>query len=195
MGRSMSQSRANDVEFQAFWRAYPNRQGAAAAWLAWQKSRPIRPPLAELLAAIDQAKTWRARQEQMRKFVPAWPHPSTWLNGERWADEFDLPQPEAAPAPKREPTADEIKQRRLAELARDCWIQVRFAVMKNTGRPLLGWGHAAADQVLAELGGLEALAEQRSRLQRVEAEFLSRMARAMRQSDIGGTVVQLARRA
>lgn len=190
----MSNLREIDDGFDAFWRAYPRRVSKAAARLAWQRTRGQRPPMAALLQAIARMVEWRRQLEAARQFVPALPYPATWLNGERWADEFDSLSgvPElAAPAP---PSDEQLRDRRIAELARDCWMQIRVSVLGNGQRPLLGWGHAAADSVLQTMGGLEALAKHRQHMPRAEMVFLQRMAEALAVVEEGGTVVAINRR-
>ena len=67
-------------DFEAFWKAYPSKVGKGAAWRAWQKVRG-RPPVKELIAAIEAQMTWR---RWVRGYIP---NPSTWLNQRRWEDE------------------------------------------------------------------------------------------------------------
>lgn len=66
--------------FEMFWRAYPRRIGKGAARKAFD--RAIRKTtLATMLHAIA----------EYIEHKPAWAdycHPSTWLNGERWDDEW-----------------------------------------------------------------------------------------------------------
>jgi cation diffusion facilitator CzcD-associated flavoprotein CzcO len=73
-----------EEQFDVFWKAYPIRVGKGAARTAFAKA--IRKTsLATMLTAIEAYKAHK----------PAWKdycHPSTWLNGERWDDEFE-PQP------------------------------------------------------------------------------------------------------
>lgn len=67
--------------FLAFWRAYPNKVGKDKAADAWAKQAPN---LEACLAALK----WQTQQPQWTKdggrFIP---HPATWLNQGRWADE------------------------------------------------------------------------------------------------------------
>jgi len=78
-----------DSDFTAFWSAYPRKVAKPAALKAWRSAKH-RPPLADLLAALDRHK--RSEQWQTARFIP---HPATWLNGQRWDDQL--------------PTADERK--------------------------------------------------------------------------------------
>jgi hypothetical protein len=80
---------ADDPDFTAFWSAYPRKVAKPAALKAWRSAKN-RPPLADLLAALDRHKG--SEQWQTARFIP---HPATWLNGQRWDDQL--------------PTADERK--------------------------------------------------------------------------------------
>lgn len=90
-------------DFERFWSAYPRRVAKGAARLAFV--RAIRKTTIEtMLSAV----------ESYKKHKPDycdWAHPSTWLNQERWADEWEPPKtimPEPMFRPAR--TVDEVKQ-------------------------------------------------------------------------------------
>lgn len=72
-------------QFETFWKAYPRRVGKGDARKAFD--RAIRKTsLAVMLHAI----------EQYIQHKPSWQdfcHPATWLNGERWDDEWSSPRP------------------------------------------------------------------------------------------------------
>lgn len=71
------------AEFEAFWTAYPNKTGKAAAVKAYAKA--LRTATAEQVMAGLQATVavWTAERRE-RQFIP---HPATWLNAGRWEDE------------------------------------------------------------------------------------------------------------
>jgi hypothetical protein len=72
-------------QFVRFWAAYPRRQGKGQARKAWAKAIKTADP--EVI--IERAGRFAAlRGNEDPKFTP---HPSTWLNGERWDD---VPDPE-----------------------------------------------------------------------------------------------------
>ncbi|WP_308718980.1 hypothetical protein [Komagataeibacter xylinus] len=75
--------------FEDFWSAYPKKVGKGAALKAFEKARQ-RVDVQTLLDAIA-GTSW----SEDHKFIP---HASTWLNGERWADEGVLLQQSAAKA-------------------------------------------------------------------------------------------------
>ena len=85
---------ADDAQFDAFWKAYPNKVGKKAARKAWDKAKD-RPPVEDVILAVKaqaQTKKWTKDNGQ---YIP---NPATWLNQGRWDDE--LP-PEDTP-PKRD---------------------------------------------------------------------------------------------
>ncbi len=81
--------------FEEFWRAYPRKVGKGAARKAWGRV-PADVAFADLMVAVDGlARRHRALPAQDRRFTP---HPTTWLNQERWDDEDDAvvtPEPAA----------------------------------------------------------------------------------------------------
>ncbi len=82
--RERTESKNTDG-FEAFWSAYPRKVGKGKAREAYAKALP----LSDALSLIDQAKRFAAFcQGKDPQFIP---HPSTWLNQERWADE--IPEP------------------------------------------------------------------------------------------------------
>jgi hypothetical protein len=70
------------VEFDAFWQAYPRKVGRKAAIKAWNSAKD-RPPLADVLAAVETQKRLPAWTKDGGQFIP---HPATWLNQGRWDD-------------------------------------------------------------------------------------------------------------
>ena len=73
----------NHAGFYKFWAAYPRKVDKQEAFKAWRKNVSKMPELDHVLAAVQyqmQSKQW---QEENGKFIP---HPSTWLNKQRWED-------------------------------------------------------------------------------------------------------------
>jgi hypothetical protein len=67
--------------FARFWEAYPNKVGKPKAAEAYAKA--LRRADAEtILAGLE-----RANDREWRESLGHPPHPTTWLNGDRWADE------------------------------------------------------------------------------------------------------------
>lgn len=75
--------------FEDFWLVYPRKIAKGHARKAYEKACKIADPRAILIAAANFSN---AMQGKDRQFIP---HPTTWLNGERWEDELDhiAPQP------------------------------------------------------------------------------------------------------
>ena len=67
-------------DFSTFWKAYPRRQSKGAARTAFAKA--IRKTtLDAMLAAIEDYQRYKPAYQDFK-------HPSTWLNGECWEDEW-----------------------------------------------------------------------------------------------------------
>jgi hypothetical protein len=71
-------------QFEQFWRTYPRRIGKGAARKAFEKALKLA-TFEEIMTGITRQLPYYSSREQ--QFIP---HPTTWLNQERWADE---PQP------------------------------------------------------------------------------------------------------
>jgi hypothetical protein len=83
---SRPETHSADDEFDKFWALYPRKVGKAAARKAWARAVKAATP-AEIRWALEQQRpALLAMGERYR------PHPSTWLNGERWLDEPAEPQ-------------------------------------------------------------------------------------------------------
>lgn len=76
-----------DLLFELFWKAYPRKTNKAFARKAFFKLKPDNDMLAKMTRAIEMQKrtVWTDKDPQ---YIP---HPSTWLNGERWEDEVTSP--------------------------------------------------------------------------------------------------------
>ena len=70
------------AEFDRFWSAYPRKVGKGAAQKAWRAATKKAAP--DTIIAAVQRFPWSDEQQ----FIP---HPSTWLNAERWNDEVVQP--------------------------------------------------------------------------------------------------------
>jgi hypothetical protein len=77
--------------FSRFWEAYPNKVGKRAAEAAYDRAlkRISGPdPPGSILAGLDRANSSRKWREEP-EFIP---HPTTWLNQDRWDDQPTEPQ-------------------------------------------------------------------------------------------------------
>jgi hypothetical protein len=82
-GQPVAKSSLRD-DFEKIWTAYPLKKGRKPAFAAWCRLKP-RPPIEVVLAAIEKAKRSRDWVKDNGEFIP---HPTTWLNQERWTDEI-----------------------------------------------------------------------------------------------------------
>lgn len=71
--------------FAEFWKAYPRRVGKGQARKAYAKAIKSNDPSFLIAEAEKFAKRMRGQEQ---RYIP---HPSTWLNGERWLDEEKAP--------------------------------------------------------------------------------------------------------
>jgi hypothetical protein len=77
----------DEQEFDVFYKAYPRKVAKGDARKAWQSTKKIRPPLANILAALQA----QCSTEQWLKDNHAYiPYPATWLRAERWDDEIEV---------------------------------------------------------------------------------------------------------
>lgn len=120
-GKKSQKSRSpssQEVAFEEFWKNYPRKVGKAAAKKSWLKKPP---DLATVIAALE----WQSKQEQWTRgggqFIP---HPSTWLNQERWADE-------------KPPTEEKTPEDYVPE-----FMQLGFTKFRRKMTDLLGEEHA-----------------------------------------------------
>ncbi len=86
--RSRSRAKEDDAEaeekFAEFWEAYPRKENRKKALAAWKKGQCWNGKFQEIMAALTEQKK-NPRWLEDVKYIP---HPTTWLNGERWADEI-----------------------------------------------------------------------------------------------------------
>ena len=71
-------------EFEVFWEYYPRKVGKKDAHRAWGKAKD-RPPLPDILSALAAQKSSEQWTKDHGQFIP---HPATWLNQGRWADQL-----------------------------------------------------------------------------------------------------------
>jgi hypothetical protein len=106
-GRELPKGKIDYPEdFQRFWNAYPNPTSKKAAYKEWLAAKD-KPPLNEIIAAIEKQKAYKAKRSQAGQFVPEWPDPERWIKKGRWEDKpFD---PEQAAKDARKAHDDEIR--------------------------------------------------------------------------------------
>ena len=79
-----------EQQFEQFWQLYPRKAGKKAAKKAWMDVKPDNVLFSTIITAIDAANQYWQQQGTLQKHIP---HPSTWLNEERWEDEYPVAQP------------------------------------------------------------------------------------------------------
>ena len=79
-----------EQNFEQFWRLYPRKAGKKAAKKAWLGIKPDATLFSVIITALNTAVGYWNSQAISLKHIP---HPSTWLNEERWEDEFPPSQP------------------------------------------------------------------------------------------------------
>jgi hypothetical protein len=72
-------------DFERFWKAYPRKVGRPKAFDSWCR---LKPPLEQVLTAIEKRKRSVEWTKDSGRFIP---HPTKWLDEERWTDEVPPP--------------------------------------------------------------------------------------------------------
>ena len=70
--------------FDLFWACYPKRKKKGDAMKAWVQTKKHRPPIEELLAALDKQKNSDDWYRDSGQWIPL---PATWLRSWQWLDE------------------------------------------------------------------------------------------------------------
>jgi len=86
-GRNVGANRGANMGatlFDEFWAAFPRKVGKDAAIKAFERRKPDRAMLDQMLAAIAKQRASADWQKDGGQFIP---HPTTWLNQGRWQDE------------------------------------------------------------------------------------------------------------
>lgn len=71
--------------FMTFWEKYPKKVGKKKAFTAWQKANCENGILSEVMKGVDAYREHCLKEETEQRFIA---HPTTWLNNERWTDEY-----------------------------------------------------------------------------------------------------------
>lgn len=74
-----------EMRFNQFWEAYPNKKAKKDAQKAWTKLKPTAVLFEKIMTAIRIAKESVEWTKENGRFIP---YPATWLNGGRWDDEL-----------------------------------------------------------------------------------------------------------
>ena len=72
------------ADFETIWKPYPNKKEKKAALAEWKKLNGQRPPIDDIVAAIEKQKSGREWQEG---YVP---YMRRWIKCARWEDEIEI---------------------------------------------------------------------------------------------------------
>lgn len=101
---------APQIAFTAFWEMYPRKTGKLAAERAFAKAARTT-SLAAIMGGLEAAcADWRSHRTEQR-FIP---HPASWLNAGRWADEHDVAEEQPNPW-ANVPSASEVYARTVGQ--------------------------------------------------------------------------------
>lgn len=75
----------SDKAFATFWDKYPKKVGKKAAWKAWQKIKWTPELNAKITQGLENAILSDQWSKDQGRYIP---HAATWLNGERWDDDY-----------------------------------------------------------------------------------------------------------
>lgn len=80
------------ADFDRFWACWPKKVNKGEARKAWHQTASIRPPIDELLAAVERGKSsvqWHKadREGNIGAFIP---NPSTYLRAEGWENVYTI---------------------------------------------------------------------------------------------------------
>lgn len=106
----------SDEMFDAFWKAYPKKVAKAKARMVWGKLNIDDKLFSQVMAAL---KLQRQSDQWAKDGGQYIPHPTTWLNGQRWEDEIDL----GDDGPRVMVSADlgDMSAERQEEIRREAW--------------------------------------------------------------------------
>lgn len=81
----------DDADFDHFWMTYPRREAKKDAQKAWAQMTPGQKFAAREAIGVH-VRYWNAAGRS-KQYIPL---PATWLRGERWTDELEMPEPQDA---------------------------------------------------------------------------------------------------
>lgn len=136
-----------EADFDEWYALYPHKVGRGAALKAYRAARK-KTGKGELLDAVKRFSAAKARDGTEKRFIP---HPATWLNGERWADEAPAPQANSHAGVIQQARPGEYQARDPADFDLDDWV-VRIRLHRKNGKWAETWGpRPPAEGDIAEL--------------------------------------------
>jgi hypothetical protein len=83
------EKKIKENEFEVFWKNYPTKKGKGKAQESFKKAIK-KTTLEKMLDSVEKMKLEKQKKEEAKVFAPEFPHPATWLNQERWQDEYKI---------------------------------------------------------------------------------------------------------
>lgn len=81
--------RTEEIQFESFWKEYPQKVAKKKAFQSWIRIGPDEEVVKKIMSGLTLYKKSPQWTKDGGKFIP---HPTTWLNQERWKDEVvDMP--------------------------------------------------------------------------------------------------------
>lgn len=77
-----------EERFADFWKAYPRKSGKGCARKAWNRISPTKELFEKIMTALEAAKSCEQWRKDNGQYIP---YPATWLNQERWDDDYGTP--------------------------------------------------------------------------------------------------------
>ena len=73
-----------EIAFKEFWEAYPKKVKKTVCYKAFCKIKNLKEEMPLIMEALERFKNSKGWQKDNGQFIP---HPTTWINQERWKDE------------------------------------------------------------------------------------------------------------
>lgn len=89
---TVNHKKVTEERFDIFWNEYPRKVGKGQAKKIWSKIAPDKALFEKIMSALRVVKNCQQWQTDRGQFIP---HPATWLNQERWDDEYGTADAEA----------------------------------------------------------------------------------------------------
>ena len=137
-----------EADFEEWYQLYPHKVGRGQALKAYRSARK-KTGKGELLESVKRFAAAKARDGTEKRFIP---HPATWLNGERWADEAQPSLQASSPAGGNgQARPGEYQARDPADFDLEDWT-VRIKLYRQNGKWAETWGpRPPAEGDIAEL--------------------------------------------
>jgi hypothetical protein len=122
------------ADFDTFWLCYPRKQNKGDARKAWAQTARIRPPITELLAAVERGKSsvqWHKadREGNVGCYIPL---PGSYLRGEQWDNVYTIQLSSI------KTHTQEVQQQPVVSKPSESQIAAARAALASTGLRLVG---------------------------------------------------------